>query len=303
MQEMQSRSRRRFVGAFLPIVALTATGIWFSQPTVAEAPSPPSGYDLLPSFSEEFDGSTLRSVWQTSFRAPGGISNRSLYGNRERQIYFDPAFLGLGIQPFSVGQGVLTITAAPLLGVAKQRLNEALANEPEKIRGSALKDVGYSSGLISSKGQFQQLYGYFEMRARWTGGRGVWPAFWLLPPSGEWPPEIDILEAHGDKPTTAFQSVHSKVQTSITRKVSLSGTTADFHRYGVLWTPQTLDYYIDGVKTASIPTPADMNKPLYLLANLAIGGSWPGDPDANTVMPARMQIDYIRAWRFDRPPG
>ncbi|MFD2502206.1 hypothetical protein ACFSTI_29720 [Rhizorhabdus histidinilytica] len=72
----------------------------------------------------------------------------------------------------------------------------------------------------------------------------------------------------------------------------------------MLWTPETLDYYIDGVRTASIPTTADANQPMYLIANLAIGGSWPGDPDARTMMPARMEIDHIRVWRFaDRPGG
>lgn len=268
---------------------------------------PPAGLDMQPSFREEFDGRSLRTdIWRTSFRTcgkGGGVASRSLYGNRERQIYFDPGFLEAGVQPFAVSGGRLIITARPLSPAVKAKLDGALARQPAAIRGSGLADARYSSGLITTKCSFEQTYGYFEMRARWTGGKGIWPAFWLLPANGGWPPEIDIMEAHGDKPGTIFQSLHSKLQKPITRKVTMAGTAAQFHSYGVLWTPERLDYYIDGVKTASIPATADAGRPMYLLANLAIGGKWPGDPDATTVMPARMEVDYIRAWRFTKQPG
>lgn len=267
---------------------------------------PPAGEKLELSFSEEFDGNQLRSdIWRTAFKTcgkEGSIANRSLYGNRERQIYFDPAFLGAGVQPITVRNGVLTITARPLEPRVQAKLREALARQPQNIRNSALGQARYSSGLITTKCSFEQAYGYFEIRARWTGGKGIWPAFWLLPAQGGWPPEIDVIEAHGDKPGIAFQSLHSKLQKSITRKVEMRGTSDQFHLYAVLWTPEKLDYYIDGEKTASIPTTADASKPMYLLANLAIGGKWPGDPDASTVMPARMEIDHIRVWRFAGRP-
>ncbi|WCT71898.1 glycoside hydrolase family 16 protein [Sphingomonas naphthae] len=269
---------------------------------------PPAGLALEPSFTENFDSPRLDPArWTTNFGGTGqrseNVAKRSLYGNRERQLYFDKAFLGAGIDPFTIRRGILTITARPLPAPVQARVQAALAKQPAKIQQSALKDVRYSSGLITTAGSFSQAYGYFEMRARWTMGKGVWPAFWLLPAGGGWPPEIDVIEAHGDKPTTAFQSLHSRLQKAITRKVAMDGSAAQFHDYGVLWTPETLDYYIDGRKTASIPTSKDAAKPMYLLANLAIGGHWPGDPDATTVMPARMEIDHIRAWRFRTPPG
>lgn len=278
------------------------------QVGAAAAPSsgPPAGLAMQLSFSEDFNGRSLRSdVWRTSFKGcgkAGSIANRSLYGNRERQIYFDPDFLGAGVQPFELRGGHLIITAKPLSSSVKAKLDAALAKQPAPIRNSGLTQVRYSSGLITTKCSFEQAYGYFEMRARWTGGKGIWPAFWLLPAKGGWPPEIDVMEAHGDKPDTIFQSLHSKLQKSITRKVKMQGKAGAFHSYGVLWTPERLDYYIDGVRTASIPTTADAGQPMYLLANLAIGGKWPGDPDAGTVMPARMEIDHIRAWRFTGKP-
>jgi len=268
---------------------------------------PPSGLAMAMSFNEEFDGRGLRSnVWRTAYKScgkPGSIANRSLYGNRERQIYFDPEFLDAGVQPLAVSGGKLVITARPLSAAVKAKLDAALSRQPAKIQSSALAEARYSSGLITTKCSFEQAYGYFEIRARWTGGKGIWPAFWLLPAKGGWPPEIDIAEAHGDKPTTIFQSLHSKLQKPVTRKVTMAGTGEQFHLYAVLWTPKTLDYYIDGVKTASIPTTADASQPMYLLANLAIGGKWPGDPDGGTVMPARMEIDHIRAWRFTGRPS
>ena len=284
--------------------ALCAT-LLCACPTPLRA-DPPAGLALEPSFTETLDGGRIDPArWSTNFGAMGKRSDnpakRSLYGNRERQLYVDRDFLSAGIDPFSLKRGVLTITARPLPPGVKAKVAAALAKQPPKIQKSALKDVRYSSGLITTAGRFSQAYGYFEMRARWTMGKGVWPAFWLLPAGGGWPPEIDVIEAHGDKPTTAFQSLHSKVQKAITRKVAMEGSAAQFHDYGVLWTPKTLDYYIDGRKTASIPTTRDATKPMYLLANLAIGGHWPGDPDATTAMPARMEIDHIRAWRFTTP--
>jgi hypothetical protein len=286
------------------VAALAIGGTHDSSPRSG----PPPGLAMRMSFNEEFDGRALRDdVWRTAYKTcgkTGTIANRSLYGNRERQIYFDRDFLGAGVQPFEVRDGKLAIVARPLSPVVKAKLDGALAKQPSNIRGSALAQARYSSGLITTKCSFEQAYGYFEIRARWTGGKGIWPAFWLLPAKGGWPPEIDILEAHGDKPGIVFQSLHSKRQKSITRKVTMPGAPDRFHLYAVLWTPETLDYYIDGVRTASIPTTADANQPMYLIANLAIGGSWPGDPDARTVMPARMEIDHIRVWRFaDRPGG
>lgn len=258
---------------------------------------------MVQSFAEEFDGTALDETrWIFGFYDPRNdeptIAKRNLWNNRELQVYFDPAFLGLGINPFQVRDGLLTIEAAPLSTQAGAAVQRAIAAEPPRIRDSPIRNVRYSSGLISTRSRHSQTYGYFEIRARWSGGKGVWPAFWLLPANGKWPPELDILEAHGDKPRTAYHSVHSKGVPGTTKPGIISGTGQDFHVYGALWTRRSIDYFIDGVKTATMPTPPDMHQPMYMIANLAVGGSWPGNPDAATRFPATMQIDYIRAWSF-----
>ena len=192
------------------------------------------------------------------------------------------------------------MTARPLTPQELAAVRTAIRKQPPNIANSALKDVYYSSGMISSRDRFSQKYGYFEIRARWSSGRGVWPALWMLPKGGGWPPEIDIVEAHGDKPNTAFQSTHSKVAGDHTETVKIpnGGIGQEFHTYGMMWTRSTIDYYIDGVKTASRPTPGDMHIPMYVLVSLAIGGAWPGDPDESTPIPAHLDVDFVRVWQF-----
>jgi beta-glucanase (GH16 family) len=98
-----------------------------------------------------------------------------------------------------------------------------------------------------------------------------------------------------------YASVHWKAQhnESITNKIRTADLAAGFHVYGLSWHPDLLRWYLDGVEVARTPTPPGLDKPMYLLVNLAVGGpkSWPGAPDAGTLFPARMTVDYIRAYR------
>lgn len=281
----------------------------YSRGAAAGPEGPPAGYALAPSFAEEFTVPILDTRRWTNMFAdrtpdPKSIAKRTLWGNGELQVYFDPTYLGLGVDPFAIADGVLKITAQPMSPEVHQAVMTDLAmNTPPDQQRSALRNVVYGSGLISTRGGFAQKYGYFEMRARWSAGKGLWPEFWLLPQGGGWPPEIDILEAHGDKPGTAFQSIHSHIAPkAVTRTVSYAGSPQDFHRYGALWLPDRVDWYVDGIKTATMPTPADMTQPMYILVNLAVGGNWPGNPPPDMKWPKSMELDYVRAWRFTTLP-
>ena len=263
-----------------------------SQASAATAPlaRSPDGRPLVMTFSDDFDTFRPwrdgRGVWRTTFRDgahgdddPDGVEIRTLKNNKEAQLYVDPAFGHLGLNPFHVHDGLLDIRAEPAPPAASQ----------------ALRGYRYVSGLISTQPSFSQTYGYFEMRARLPAGKGLWPAFWLLPRDLSWPPEIDIMESVGD-PSKYYVTLHSKPETDSGTEIPLSPDA--FHTFAVSWDPQSVVWYLDGREVKRRPTPPDMHKPMYLLANLALGGGWAGDPDATTPFPASFSIDYIRAYRF-----
>ncbi len=242
--------------------------------------------DEFNSFST-YNATTHTGTWDTTF-GYSGIANRTLPTNGELQIYMDAAYAGtgktaLGVNPFTLENGSLVITATE----ATQAVSDAISG------------YQYTSGLITSKDTFSQEYGYFEMRAEMPNEQGAWPAFWLLPADNSWPPEIDIMEGLGDA-TTAYMTEHSKstgVHTHDQSVAHLYDTADDYHTYSVLWTADTITWYIDGDVVKTIATPPDMHKPMYILANVAVGG-WAGTPadDFN----AQMKIDYIRAYSLDQ---
>jgi Ca2+-binding RTX toxin-like protein len=93
--------------------------------------------------------------------------------------------------------------------------------------------------------------------------------------------------------------VHSKSTGSLvstSKKTTVPDLSADFHTYGVDWQADKITWYFDGEPIFQAATPPDMHLPMYMQANLAVGGDWPGSPDATTKFPAELCIDYIRAW-------
>ncbi len=223
------------------------------------------------------DGST--GLWQTSLMN----GNRTLSPNGEQEYYSDSS---VGYNPFSVQNGVLNITA-----------------KPSSAAGANALGLPYDSGVITTESSFSQLYGYFEIDAKLPAGQGLWPAFWMLPASGAWPPELDVFEVLGNNPSTLYFSTHSGVQATASSTLNVANTSSGFNLYGVMWGPQTVDLYINNVEVASMPTPADMNVPMYMLANLAVGGSWPGSPNSSTPFPAVMQVAYIKAFAYPGTTG
>jgi len=170
------------------------------------------------------------------------------------------------------------------------------------VRERCSKPAGtydYTSGALASFDLFSQQYGYFEMRARVPAGKGMWPAFWLMPQSGAWPPEIDIVELV-DVMTTSYHTLHylsGGVHMSDGAPYAMPADgSLDFHTYSVRWSPGLIVWYVDGAEAHRVAhdVPAE---PFYLLVNLAIGGGWPGNPDGTTVFPAVMDVDYVRVFQ------
>ncbi len=166
----------------------------------------------------------------------------------------------------------------------------------------------FTSGHVTTK--HYQRYGRVEIHARLPGTQGTWPAHWLLPITGDWPPEIDIVEHLGHEPNTVHMSVHwgplpeglSPWECGQTRTGSFSGPdfTADFHTFSLEWYPDSLRWLVDDVlrfKTVEgIP-----HEPMYLILNTAVGGFWPGSPNASSVFPQFHDIDYVRFYERDTP--
>jgi beta-glucanase (GH16 family) len=217
-------------------------------------------------------------------------------------VYIDPGFLAFlkkesaaasvadSDNPFSTSNGVLTIKAA------------ASSAQVLSAVGAWAK---YTSGLITTQFSFSQTYGYFEIRAKLPKGEGLWPAFWLLPKDETWPPEIDAMEAFGAPNPQGDGGVTMIHYASHALKNGNScgawyntgvDITAAFHNYGVDVEPSGITYYFDGKPYATCAPNPDVNKPMYMLVNLAVGG-WPGSPNAQTAFPASLQVQYVRAYK------
>lgn len=241
------------------------------------------------SFEEPFDalslwsGETGEGLWKTRY-----IWDRDVIINDELQYYIDP--VETAYTPFEINDGVLSIIA--------DRTPDALR---DRVGGQA-----YVSGVLTTHQTWSQKHGRFEVRAKVPAGKGLWSAFWLLPTHDRWPegvavlPEIDVMEHLGDERRTYHTTLHTNqtgVLTSHPYDHTLRQPLADsFHLYSVVWTEDTVAWYFDGALMAQHPTPSDFTQPVHFLLNLAVGGQWPGPPDARTAFPARYEIDYVRAW-------
>jgi beta-glucanase (GH16 family) len=171
----------------------------------------------------------------------------------------------------------------------------------------------YTSARMNTAGKFEQAYGRFESRIKLTIGKGVWPAFWVLGnniSTVSWPQcgEIDIMENIGSTPSTNYGSLHGPGYSGgqdLTGSYTLPGHTLseDFHVYAIEWEPNVVRFYFDGVNYET-RTPADVpagktwvyDHPFFVILNLAIGGYWPGDPDATTQLPQTLTVDYVRVY-------
>jgi len=140
-----------------------------------------------------------------------------------------------------------------------------------------------------------------------TYGKGYWPAFWLLNAYYvDDKPEIDIMEFIGDDQDVVYHTYHYYDSEGNLRSTKSDPTiaidfTGDFHTFAVEWSPGTIDFYVDGIKQHTISDPKVSQQDMYIIANTAIGGWWPGSPDASTPFPGTYEIDYIRAYQRITP--
>jgi beta-glucanase (GH16 family) len=161
----------------------------------------------------------------------------------------------------------------------------------------------FASAVMSTRNTFSQAYGYFEARMRFDAGNGLWPAFWMQPADGSWPPEIDVLEAYpnedGSWPgaTRYMAALHFGEDNQTVDIVADPGAylPGGWHTYGVEWTTGALTFYFDGREMGRI-TEEVPSTPMYLILNLAVG-NWTAPAEATTPDRAVMEIDFVRVWR------
>lgn len=200
---------------------------------------------------------------------------------------------------------------------------------------------GYTSARLKTRRNdgtvlFAQCYGRVEIRARVPWGKGLWPALWMLPAAeryGGWAAsgEIDLMEIVGDRPHEVLSSLHFgssyPKRTLVTTTHALPGGSlvSDWHTYAVEWEPGEIRFYVDDVMTrchrhwwscsrtegdAGVearaeadlnPWPAPFDQPFHLVMNVAVGGTFPGAPDASTQFPAELVVDHVRV--YDKQGG
>lgn len=172
----------------------------------------------------------------------------------------------------------------------------------------------YTSSKILTSGKKTFKFGRVDIRAKLPIGKGIWPAFWMLPQSsvyGGWPTsgEIDIMEVVGHDPSRTHGTVHfgpGPGSTSVNRSTTTApGTLHDkFHVYSIIWKEDEIQWLLDGnlfstFKKSDVPAGMiyPFNEQFYFIFNVAVGGNWPGAPDANTYFPQWLIVDYIRMYQ------
>jgi beta-glucanase (GH16 family) len=268
-------------------------------PGVAGSPAPPvarptgqttGNWNKI--FEDEFTGTSLNTAkWKSGYYwdADGGTND----GNNEEQ-WFKP-------EQLNFNNSILTLTAQP-------------ENSSHGGRNYTYKSGAIITGpTFGGASKFDFTYGYMEARIKVPKGQGWWPAFWTLPTSTAWPPEIDVMEFLGPMPGTIHQHFHylnsSGVHTDSGGSYQPAGVdfSLDYHVYGVDWTNTAIRWYVDGVETRTAFSDAARipNIPLYLIVNLSVGGNWlddvagggpnSGNPVSGTS--AQMLVDWVRVWQ------
>lgn len=180
-----------------------------------------------------------------------------------------------------------------------------------EARKETLGTNSYTSARLTTKKSF--TYGRIDIRAKLPKGKGIWPALWMLGSNIStlpWPAcgEIDIMELLGHEPQKTYGTMHwgpaGGASTHIGSNYSLTSEdfSQKFHVFSLIWDVDKLTWYIDDIKfftgnKTAVTGNYPFDKPFFFIFNVAVGGSWPGNPDATTVFPQRMIVDYIRVFQ------
>jgi beta-glucanase (GH16 family) len=278
-------------------IALVAIILCLSACAAAQASSPQgaSSSSWTLSWSDEFSGTNGSPVDASKWVTETGGNG---WGNEELEYY----------------------TARPQ-NAYQQDGNLVIKVLQEKYTGVDGVTRKYTSARLKTLGKFAQAYGRFEARIKIPRGQGIWPAFWMMGDNIEkagWPDggEIDIMENIGKEPVLVHGTIHGPGYSG-DKAIGAPFTFAlpqpfadDFHVYAVEWAPSTIRFYVDDHIYETL-TPKDLpvgtkwvyDHPFFVLLNVAVGGSWPGSPDASSTYPQTMLVDYVRVYRRAGTPA
>jgi beta-glucanase (GH16 family) len=246
--------------------------------------SPPPGWTLV--WSDEFNGAAGSPIdggkWSFDQGGDGwGNDELEFYTDRTDNVRMD-------------GQGHLEIVA----------------------RAESFGGRNYTSGRITTggiktgDGKFTQKYGRFEALIKMPSGKGIWPAFWTLGDNVcdvKWPAsgEISIMESINDMMVNYGSAIGPGYGNSLTGTINASSGSfaAAFHVYAIEWELGEVRWYVDGIMyqrytAADVPAGSQwvLDHPFFILLNVAVGGNFPGNPDASTSFPQSMLVDYVRVY-------
>lgn len=241
-----------------------------------------------------------RLVWADEFQQPNGSAPPATnwvfelggrgWGNNELQTYTDRS------ENVRIEDGMLVIEAR----------KEDFAGKDKVARH-------YTSGRLKTLGKQAWKYGRIEARMKLPKGQGIWPAFWMMGDDVSkvgWPRcgEIDIMENIGKEPEIVHGTIHGPGYSGAggiggSRKTG-APLAGDFHLFAIEWTTNQIRWLLDGQEYFKV-TPEKLpagktwvyDKPHFILLNLAVGGHWPGNPDASTDFPQKLLVDYVRVYQ------
>ncbi len=235
------------------------------------------GWNLV--WSDEFDSTAINTTNWTYDTGGGGWGNSELenYTNRPENA--------------SAAHGALMI-------IAKQ----------ESFGGN-----GYTSARLKSQNLRAFTYGRIEARLKLPAGQGLWPAFWMLGSSITqvgWPKcgEIDIMEHISNVPLV-YGTMHWDNNGHASYGGNISCDVTQYHVYTLEWNALAITWFLDGSQywqgniANNINSTDEFHAPFFIILNLAVGGSWPGNPDGTTQFPDTMFVDYVRVYQLSTGIG
>lgn len=232
-------------------------------------------------------GPGWKLTWSDDFRGPGALRDWTFanggdgWGNKELQVN-DSSNATL-----AAGSG-LVITARHD-GLGQQCWYGA---------------CDYSAARLDTKGTFAQKYGLFEARIKLPTGHGLWPAFWMEGADidqVQWPAsgEIDVIEVNNKKPDLVEAYLHASEENYGAYYHLPDSLSAGYHVYAIDWTSSGISWLVDGHTYGHVGAYSGwpFSQRFFIILDLAVGGTWPGSPDASTKFPAQMDVSWVRVYR------